>query len=77
MGPGQPEIENRKILDLRLPEILAPVTPGVSLGTKKFFSEILLYHENEMLFYWFCGLVMPKIGKSWKNMSSLSISALQ
>ena len=60
MGPRQPEIENGKILGSRPAEILAPGTPGVSHGTKIFCSKFFSYHENQMLFYAFCGLVMQK-----------------
>ena len=42
------------------PEILAPGTPRVSLGTKIFFSKIFSDRKNKMLFYAFGGLVMQK-----------------
>ena len=43
-----------QILDPGPQKIGAPVTPGVSLGTKIFVSKIFSYHPKMMLFYEFC-----------------------
>ena len=48
------------VLDLEPPEILAPGTPGVSLGTKIITSKFFSYHKNMMLFNAFFGFVLQK-----------------
>ena len=54
MGPIWPETEVGQIISAHPPEIGAPVTPGVSHGTKIFGSKIFSYHPQMMLFYGFC-----------------------
>ena len=58
MDPNKLEFENLKILSARPPEILTPMTPGVSHGTKNFSPKIFSYDKNQMLFYTFWGFVM-------------------
>ena len=48
------------------PEILAPVTPGVSQGTKIFGSKFFSYHSLMIIFYPFCGVVLQKLRKNGK-----------
>ena len=58
MDPIWPETEVGEILELHPPEIGAPVTPGMSLGTKIFVSKIFSYDPVMILFYeifWFIG----------------------
>ena len=45
-------------------EILAPVTPRVSLGTKIFVSKISSYYPQVISFYAFCGFVLQKMPKN-------------
>ena len=54
------EIEVSEIFDLGPSEILAPVAPGVSQGTKICVSKISSY-DPKMMFY---GFVLPKMSKS-------------
>ena len=58
MDPIWPETEVGEILELHPPEIGAPVTPGMSLGTKIFVSKFFSYDPVMILFYdifWFIG----------------------
>ena len=48
-------------------EILAPVTPGESQGTKFFGSKFCSYHPHMILFYVFLGLVLQKRLENPKN----------
>ena len=56
MDPIWPETEVGEILELHPPEIGAPVTPGMSLGTKIFVSKFFSRDDSKMFFYeifWF------------------------
>ena len=46
-----------------LSEIGAPLTPGVSLGTKILVSKFFSYHPQMMLFYAFLQFVLQKMLK--------------
>ena len=50
MGPKSIENHVLKIFGRGLSEIGAPLTPGVSLGTKILVSKFFLYHPPMMLF---------------------------
>ena len=67
MGPIWPETEVGQIISAHPPEIGAPVTPGVSHGTKIFGSKIFSYHPQMMLFYVFWGFVLQKMQKIKEN----------
>ena len=54
------------------PEILAPVTPGVSQETKIFGSKIFSYHPPMIIFYPFFGVVLKKLLKNEKKLSFLA-----
>ena len=73
MGPIWPETEVGQIISAHPPEIGAPVTPGVSHGTKIFGSKIFSYHPQMMLFYVFCGFVLQKMLKIEKNCLFLAL----
>ena len=53
VDPIRLEFEIGMLLDPDPSEILAPGTPGMSLGTKIFSSKFFSYHMNNMLFYAF------------------------
>ena len=67
MDPIWPETVVGKIIGARPPEIGAPVTPGVSHGTKIFGSKIFSYHPQMMLFYAFWGFFTQKMPKKEKK----------
>ena len=67
VDPIWTENEVGQIIGPRPPEILAPETPGMSHGTKIFGSKFFSYHPQMMLFYVFCGFVLPKMLKIEKN----------
>ena len=46
MDPIWPETEVGEILELHPPDIGAPVTPGMSLGTKIFVSKTFPFDKN-------------------------------
>ena len=58
LDPKLLETEVGMILDLRPPEIQAPVTLSESQGTKILVSKISSHHPRMMLFYVFWGFVM-------------------
>ena len=55
------------LLSVRLPEIWAPGTPRVSLGTKIFYSKFFSYNNSKMLFYGFGRFILHKFAKNMKN----------
>ena len=55
-----PENEVGQIIGVHPPEIGAPVTPGMSHGTKIFASKFFSYHKNKMLFYALFPFIMQK-----------------
>ena len=61
MDPIWPETEVSEILELHPREIGAPMTPGMSLGTKIFVSKFFSYDSVMILFYEIFWL----IGQKW------------
>ena len=61
MDPIWPETDVGQILELDPPEIEAPVTPGMSLGTKIFDSKIFSYDNSKLLFYEDFGFMWLKL----------------
>ena len=74
MDPIWPENEVGQIIGVHPPEIGAPVTPGMSHGTKIFCSKIFSYHPQKMLFYVIWGFVLQKTLKNEKNSQILHYS---
>ena len=60
MDPKWTEFAIGMLIGADPPEILAPVTPGVSQGTKILGSKIFSYHKNLMLFYAFLPFILQK-----------------
>ena len=73
MGSILTENEVGKIFGAGPHEIEAPVTSGLSQGTKIFVSKIFSYHPLTMLFCAFCRFIWQKMMKIKKNMSILAI----
>ena len=67
LDPKLLETEVGMILDVRPPEIQAPVTLSESQGTKHFGPKISSHHPGMMLFYAFWGFVLQKMLKNEKN----------
>ena len=67
MDPKWTEFAIGMLIGADPPEIVAPVTPGVSQGTKIFGSKFFSYHPQMMLFYVFCQFVLQKMPKIEKN----------
>ena len=76
MDPIWPETEVGEILELHPLEIGAPMTPGMSLGTKIFVSKIFSYDKNKMLFYEDFGFMLLKLKFYAKNHPNWTIFAI-
>ena len=61
------EFDIGQILDPDPQKIGAPVTPGVSHGTKIFASKIFSYHPVMIIFYPFCEVVLQKVLENAKK----------
>ena len=64
MDPKWAEFSIGMLVGADPPEIVAPVTPGVSQGTKIFGSKFFSYHSLMIIFYPFCGVVLQKLLKN-------------
>ena len=58
MDPKYPEFDIGMLIDRGPKKILAPLTPGLSHGTKIFGQRIFSYHPVMIIFYPFCEVVM-------------------
>ena len=76
MGSILTENEAGKIYGAGPHEIEAPVTSGLSQGTKIFVSKIFSYHPLTMLFSSFCRFIWQKMMKIKKNLSILAYLAI-
>ena len=76
MDPKLLETEVGMILDLRPPEIQAPVTLSESQGTKILVSKIFSYDVSKMLFYDNFSFIGPKVMFYARNWSILAILAI-
>ena len=72
IDPIRPGFEIGMLLSVCLPEIWAPGTPRVSLGTKIFYSKFFSYNNSKMLFNGFGGIVWHKLAKNMKNWPNLA-----
>ena len=76
MDPIWPETDVGEILEFHPPEIEAPVTLGMSLGTKIFGSKIFSYDKNKMLFYEDFGFMWLKLKFYAQNHQNWTILAI-
>ena len=67
MDPKYPEFDIGMLIDRGPKKILAPLTPGLSHGTKIFGQKIFSYHPVMIIFYPFCEVVLQKVLKNAKK----------
>ena len=76
LDPKDAEKQHLKIFLGAPSEIVTPLTPGKSQGTKIFGSKFFSYHENKMLFYEDFGFMWLKLKFYAKNHLNLTVFAI-